>query len=118
MGPLRSQHSKLFVFRGMLFICLVAVTLCNAGCGGVAGALTSATSPPPTPNLTAGDVTTLVQAAAQAADANTMVIAVVDRAGNILAVFRKPAAPFAPWSATRAKVLSGPIQAAMLRSRT
>jgi len=93
MGPLRSQHSKLFVFRGMLFICLVAVTLCNAGCGGVAGALTSATSPPPTPNLTAGDVTTLVQAAAQAADANTMVIAVVDRAGNILAVFRKPAAP-------------------------
>jgi uncharacterized protein GlcG (DUF336 family) len=77
----------------MLFICLVALTLCNTGCGGVAGALTSATSPPPTPNLIAGDVTTLVQAAAQAADANTMVIAVVDRAGNILAVFRKPAAP-------------------------
>src|SRR5579864_2436052 len=93
MGPLRSQHSKLFVFRGMLFICLVAVSLCNAGCGGVAGALTSATLPPPTPNLTAGDVTALVQAGAQAADPNTMVIAVVDRAGNILAVFRKPAAP-------------------------
>jgi uncharacterized protein GlcG (DUF336 family) len=35
----------------------------------------------------------LVQAAAQAADPNTMVIAVVDRAGRILAVYRKPAAP-------------------------
>ena len=51
------------------------------------------TSPSPTPNLTASDVTSLIQAAAQAADPNTMVIAIVDRAGNILAVYRKPAAP-------------------------
>jgi uncharacterized protein GlcG (DUF336 family) len=44
-------------------------------------------------SLTAADVTRLVQAAAQAADPNTMVIAVVDRAGNILGVYRKPSAP-------------------------
>ena len=44
-------------------------------------------------NLSAADVTTLVQAAAQAADPNTMVIAVVDRAGRVLGVYRKPAAP-------------------------
>ena len=44
-------------------------------------------------SLTAADVTALVQAAAQAADPNTMVIAVVDRAGNVLGVYRKPSAP-------------------------
>jgi uncharacterized protein GlcG (DUF336 family) len=38
-------------------------------------------------------VTALVQTAAQAADPNTMVIAVVDRSGNILGVYRKPSAP-------------------------
>jgi uncharacterized protein GlcG (DUF336 family) len=62
------------------------------GCGGVVVTLTSVT-PPPTQSLTAADVTTLVQTAAQAADPNTMVIAVVDRGGNILAVYRKPSAP-------------------------
>jgi len=56
------------------------------------GALKSVT-PPPSASLTAADVTTLVQTAAQAADPNTMVIAVVDRGGNILAVYRKPSAP-------------------------
>ena len=55
--------------------------------------LTSATPPPTVQSLTAADVTALVQAAAQAADPNTMVIAVVDRAGNILGVYRKPSAP-------------------------
>jgi uncharacterized protein GlcG (DUF336 family) len=93
MGPLRSQHSKLFKSRWIFFAHLFTLSLCGLGCGGVAVGLTSAPAPAPAPNLTAGDVTTLVQAAAQAADANTMVIAVVDRAGNILAVFRKPAAP-------------------------
>ena len=62
------------------------------GCSGVTGSLTSFT-PPPATNLSAADVTALVQTAAQAADPNTMVIAVVDRAGRILAVYRKPAAP-------------------------
>jgi len=64
-----------------------------AGCGGVVGPLTSATPPVTVQSLTAADVTALVQAAAQAADPNTMVIAVVDRSGNILGVYRKPSAP-------------------------
>lgn len=57
------------------------------------GPLTSATPPASVQSLTAADVTALTQAAAQAADPNTMVIAVVDRAGNILGVYRKPSAP-------------------------
>jgi uncharacterized protein GlcG (DUF336 family) len=44
-------------------------------------------------SLTSADVTALVQAAALAADPNTMVIAVVDRGGNVLGVYRKPSAP-------------------------
>jgi uncharacterized protein GlcG (DUF336 family) len=44
-------------------------------------------------SLSATDVTALTQAAAQSADPNTMVIAVVDRSGNILGVYRKPSAP-------------------------
>jgi uncharacterized protein GlcG (DUF336 family) len=43
--------------------------------------------------LTAADVTNAVQAAASAISPDTMVIAVVDRAGTPLAVFRKAGAP-------------------------
>src|ERR1700719_4059291 len=93
MGPFNNLHSKQKPFRGIFFAGACVLFVCAAGCGGVVGGLTSVTPPSPTPNLTAADVTALVQTAAQAADPNTMVIAVVDRAGNILAVYRKPAAP-------------------------
>jgi uncharacterized protein GlcG (DUF336 family) len=93
MGPFNNQHSKRKPFRQIFFACAFLLSLCAVGCGGVAGSLMSVTPPSPTANLTASDVMTLVQAAAQAADPNTMVIAVVDRVGNILAVYRKPAAP-------------------------
>ncbi|MCU1341272.1 MAG: hypothetical protein JWN92_695, partial [Candidatus Acidoferrum typicum] len=93
MGPLRSYQSKQPRFGGTFFACVFALSICAAGCSSVAGGLTSGTSPSPAPGLTASDVTSLVQAAAQAADPNTMVIAIVDRAGNILGVYRKPAAP-------------------------
>src|SRR6266853_2821181 len=93
MGPFNSQHSKQKPIRGIFFACVFMLSVGTGGCGGVAGHLTSGTPPSHTTNLTAADVTTLVQAAAQAADPNTMAIAVVDRAGNILAVYRRPAAP-------------------------
>lgn len=93
MGSFNNLHSRQTLFRGIFFAGAFMLFACAAGCGGVVGNLTSMTPPSPTPNLTAADVTALVQAAAQAADPNTMVIAVVDRAGNILAVYRKPAAP-------------------------
>jgi uncharacterized protein GlcG (DUF336 family) len=93
MGPLCNKESQPAIIRGIFstFLFLLAVYL--SGCGGVVGNLTSLTPPSSTPNLTAADVTTLIQTAAQAADPNTMVIAVVDRAGRILGVYRKPAAP-------------------------
>jgi uncharacterized protein GlcG (DUF336 family) len=45
------------------------------------------------PFLTAGDVNAIIRTAAQALPATTMVIAVTDREGNVLGVFRKPNAP-------------------------
>lgn len=45
------------------------------------------------PVLTADDVRRIVEAAAKSADNSSMVIAVTDRQGDVLAVFRKPNAP-------------------------
>jgi uncharacterized protein GlcG (DUF336 family) len=92
MGPLRNENAPQKFLRGIFFAFLFMTAMCLAGCGAVGGSLTSSTPPSPTPNLTAADVTTLIQTAAQAADPNTMVIAVVDRAGRILGVYRKPSA--------------------------
>jgi uncharacterized protein GlcG (DUF336 family) len=90
--PKRKLTQAQFV-SGTAFGFAVALAAAIGGCGGVVGPLTSATPPATVQSLTASDVTTLVQAAAQATDPNTMVIAVVDRSGNILGVYRKPSAP-------------------------
>ena len=45
------------------------------------------------PFLTAADVIGIIRRAAEALDATTMVIAVTDREGNVVGVFRKPDAP-------------------------
>jgi uncharacterized protein GlcG (DUF336 family) len=75
----------------------IAVFLCVAlvGCTGAGGgAAASPPAPPPAVQvLTEADVAAVVQAAAVAAQSDTMVIAVVDRMGNILAVYTEPSAP-------------------------
>jgi len=82
----RMFHKNCFVS-----VCGLAVLL--SGCEGAVSSLATFTPPATVQNLTTSDVSSLVQTAAQAADPNTMVIAVVDRAGNILGVYRKPSAP-------------------------
>jgi uncharacterized protein GlcG (DUF336 family) len=93
MGLLTDTIQKSHSLRKVFFGFAVVLASSVAGCGGVVGPLNSVTPPPTVQSLTAADVTALVQAAAQAADPNTMVIAVVDRSGNILGVYRKPSAP-------------------------
>ena len=63
--------------------------------GGSSGGTTTVYSPPPTLALTTGDVQkVLAQAVAQAsADGRPAVISVVDRVGNVLALFRMTGAP-------------------------
>jgi uncharacterized protein GlcG (DUF336 family) len=67
-----------------------------SACGGSSSGGSSSTPPPPPPTpqvLTQSDVTAVVQAAATAAQSDTMAIAVVDRLGNILAVYKGSSAP-------------------------
>ncbi len=89
---IRNSH-EYKILQAIPYAIALGALLFACGCGAVVGHLLSVSSPPAVQSLTAADVTTLVQAAAQAADPNTMVVAVVDRSGNILAVYRKPSAP-------------------------
>ena len=83
----RVQFS-LVVFAG------AAACLVLTGCGGGSGSVSAPPPPPPVPQvLTQADVSAVVQAAATAAQSDTMAIAVVDRLGRILAVYKGPSAP-------------------------
>jgi uncharacterized protein GlcG (DUF336 family) len=80
------------LLRSGLFLPFCAGLAC---CGG-SGSSSTTTPPPPPPateSLTQADVQMLVQAAATAAQSDAMVIAVVDRLGRILAVYKQPSAP-------------------------
>lgn len=71
--------------------------LMNCGGGGGGGSSTTPPTPPQPPPatefLSQADVQMLVQAAATAANSDSSVIAVVDRLGRILAVYKGPTAP-------------------------
>jgi uncharacterized protein GlcG (DUF336 family) len=87
------QRRSTFAFGIVLTLAIAsALAFLLVGCGSTS----PTTSPPPppvsAPALTASDVQNIVQAAAASADLDTMVIAVVDRGGKVLAVFRKTAA--------------------------
>jgi uncharacterized protein GlcG (DUF336 family) len=85
----------LFGLFGLTLLACAAVALCVSCGGGGSSSSSSTSTDPPAPAvvpLTAPDVTTIVQNAVLAVDA-PMVVAVADRAGNILAVFETPNAP-------------------------
>ncbi len=93
MGLLTDEINKSQILRNIFFGISIVLAAIVGGCGGLVGPLTSAPPPSSVQSLTASDVNALVQAAALAANPNTMVIAVVDRSGSILGVYRKPSAP-------------------------
>lgn len=71
--------------------CVVLLGLALFSCGGGVGP--DPVGPvPESAFLTSSEVRSVVREAAESVDANTLVIAVTDRAGNVLAVFRKPGA--------------------------
>ena len=91
-----AQRKKTLAFAFVLAIGMaVALAFLLAGCGG--GSSGAAASVVVTPSsvltLSAVDVGNIVQAAATAVSPTTMVIAVVDRAGDVLALYRKTDAP-------------------------
>jgi uncharacterized protein GlcG (DUF336 family) len=80
---------------GFLFaiIAITSLIFLLSGCGSYSASTVPVTPPPPTVSaLSTTEVQNIVQAAAVAADPTSMVIAVVDRGGSVLAVFRKPGA--------------------------
>jgi len=92
------DRQKKFLILGMALALGVAAALALLlfGCGG--GSNATIVPAPPTPAfqpLTQAEVTQIVTSTALSAAADTMVIAVVDRQGKVLGVFRKPNAPSA-----------------------
>src|SRR6202158_5392882 len=71
------------------------LALLTAGCGGRGTPIVTPTPIPQSPavTLSAADVDAIVQGALTSVSPTTMVVAVVDRAGNPLALWRKPGAP-------------------------
>jgi uncharacterized protein GlcG (DUF336 family) len=92
---LRRLLLRLFFRRLAGFGLILVFFLGLSACGGGGGSTTTTPPPPPpaTDSLTQADVQMLVQAAATAAQSDSMVIAVVDRLGRILAVYKGPFAP-------------------------
>jgi uncharacterized protein GlcG (DUF336 family) len=89
------QRRKIIAFAMVLALVLsVALTFLLMGCGTATPISGGGSAPTPSvaAALTTTDVQNIVQAAAEAADVTSMVIAVVDRGGNVLAVYRKPGA--------------------------
>src|SRR5579885_3215175 len=87
------QRQKTLAIGSALALALAAVLLIIlVGCGG--GALSHVAAPPPpsAQPLQAGEVQSIIQTAVNAA-AVDMVVAVVDRAGFVLGVFRTQSAP-------------------------
>jgi uncharacterized protein GlcG (DUF336 family) len=79
-------------------ILVVVLSIFLVGCGGGTqispqSAVSTPASASATVTLSFSDVDAIVHAAAAATSPTTAVIAVVDRAGNVLAVYRKPDAP-------------------------
>src|SRR6202049_1070099 len=100
--PARRAHQRrrnvLMVSIAAAVILVVVLSIFLVGCGG--GSQTTPQSVANTPasasttiTLTSSDVDSIVHAAAAATSPTTAVIAVVDRAGNVLALYRKPDAP-------------------------
>jgi uncharacterized protein GlcG (DUF336 family) len=94
--PNYRNSARFLLLRFAFFAALCAAV---AGCGGGTQTVPTPPAPPPAPPpttpqvLTESDVMALVQAAATAAQSDTMAIAVVDRLGRILAVYEGASAP-------------------------
>jgi uncharacterized protein GlcG (DUF336 family) len=87
-------HRRKTLAWGMILALGIATALAVllVGCGTVSSASHATTSPSASSPLSIIDVQNVAQAAAQAADSASMVIAVVDRGGSILAIYRKTGA--------------------------
>jgi uncharacterized protein GlcG (DUF336 family) len=96
--PIESSHAYQQRRRTIAWAMFLAIGIAAAlavllvGCDSVTSGKASTPPPAAASALSALDVQNIVQAAAQAAASTSMVIAVVDRGGSVLAVYREPSA--------------------------
>src|SRR5579872_1453239 len=89
----RADRRYLVVVAFTVCVALISTLSCGGGSSSSASSASDPADPPSTPTpLTAADVTTVVKNAVMSVNA-PMVVAVADRAGNILGVFETPGAP-------------------------
>jgi uncharacterized protein GlcG (DUF336 family) len=94
--PVESSRAHFQRRKTMGLGILIALVLAGAiavlllGCGGSPAPVKQNPPPPADAPLTQAEVQTIVQNAAMAVDGSTMAIAVVDRRGDVLAVYNKP----------------------------
>jgi uncharacterized protein GlcG (DUF336 family) len=93
-GMMKTRTSKHYLYGLSLVVCAAVLVCLSCGDGGGSGSSSSNSSDPPSTAipLSSADVTNVVQNAVMSVNA-PMVVAVADRAGNILAVFETPGAP-------------------------
>src|SRR3984893_2002181 len=103
--PARRAHQRrrnvlmVSITAAVILVVVLSILLVGCGAGGQSpsnpqSAVSTVPSTSASATLTASDVDGIVRAAAAATSTTTAVIAVVDRAGNVLALYRKPdAAP-------------------------
>jgi uncharacterized protein GlcG (DUF336 family) len=91
----RRRRNALAFSIALAVILAVVLSLLLVGCGGGSSSVVSppVAVTPSSATLTTSDVDSIVHAAAVATSPPTAVIALVDRAGNVLALYRKPNAP-------------------------
>ena len=107
--------------KSVAWVGILMATSLLLGCGGGGHLPTSvpnfpSNAPLPASRLTATEVAQIVERAARAANDATMVIAVVDRAGRVLGLFRKANAP-ATYTTTNGQTFS-PEAVAVALART
>jgi len=120
--PLRAQRllakrKRFLAFGAMLALgAAAALALLFAGCGGGGRAVTP--PPPPTPSvqpLQTADVGKIIEAAVRSANVD-MVVAVVDRAGFVLGVYRTQNAPASAMGNFSATVDANDLAVALART--
>jgi uncharacterized protein GlcG (DUF336 family) len=96
----QTRRNVLMVSIAAAVILVVIFSIFLVGCGGGSqspsnpqSAVNTAPSTSAAVTMSTSDVDSIVHAAATATSPTTAVIAVVDRAGNVLALYRKPDAP-------------------------
>jgi uncharacterized protein GlcG (DUF336 family) len=111
------KTGKYYLFGlSVLFLTLTAGVLLSLSCGG-SGSSSNLSDPPPAVAipLSVADVTNVVQNAVMSVNA-PMVVAVADRAGNILAVFETPGAPTTAIGNFGQPIAAGDVAAGLART--